>query len=170
MLVKQSIEIDAPAAKVWQVISGQFSQLAIWVLGEKSSEKFDSDTGGNIKAKDGSTARKVTLNDGTVLTETLEEYSDESMTYKYKVEGFPSFLTLAHNQWKVEKVSDNLSKFTVTMTGTFNIFPGFVMEPLFKYLLCPKLAKGMCVSTKYYVEKGEPSPEKVKEMEKASTK
>jgi Polyketide cyclase / dehydrase and lipid transport len=73
--VVETIAIDAPAAKVWQVI-GSFAALKDWhpAIAESPADK------GN----DEGSVRQLKLKNGGALTETLESYDATAMKYSYR--------------------------------------------------------------------------------------
>ncbi|MGD9658397.1 MAG: SRPBCC family protein, partial [Methylocystis sp.] len=74
--VVEKIEIDAPAAKVWEII-GNFQDLS-WHPGVAKTEG----TGGNaVDAK-----RKLTLKNGGVIDESLTKYDADGKSMSYKID------------------------------------------------------------------------------------
>ncbi|WP_031432546.1 SRPBCC family protein [Methylomarinum vadi] len=73
---KESIVIDAPPAKVWEVVK-DFDRIADWHPGVSAS----SGDGGN----EAGVARKITLENGGVLEESLDYYSDADHEYSYRL-------------------------------------------------------------------------------------
>lgn len=74
--VTETIEINAPAEKVWGVIK-EFADAHVWLPMVESSEG----EGGN---EPGAT-RVLTLGPDVKIYETLKSYNAEKMTYKYKI-------------------------------------------------------------------------------------
>lgn len=71
--VKMKEHYDADADKVWQVI-GNFQTLHDWHPMVSKSE-----------SKEGGTVRKLTLPDGSSVTETLKEHSNKARSYTYAI-------------------------------------------------------------------------------------
>lgn len=103
--VTESIEINAPANKVWAVV-GNFQDMN-WAPSVAKTEG----TGGNKPAtgsnNDGAT-RKLTLKNGGVIEEMLDAYDAEGMTYSYEI---------TKVDVKVLPVNDYSSHITVTADG-----------------------------------------------------
>lgn len=83
--VEESIEISAPPAKVWAIVK-DFAGIAEW-----SPEVQESQGDGGDKA--GGT-RTLTLKSGGVIEDSLDEYSEDEMSYGYRlakenVDAFP---------------------------------------------------------------------------------
>lgn len=102
--VEETIEIAAPADKVW-AIAKDFAGIAEW-----SPEVTKSEGSGGNKA--GGT-RTITLKSGGTLQDGLDEYSDKDMSYGYRlakenVDVFPvSFYSAS---FAVKPDGDNASK------------------------------------------------------------
>ncbi|MGY4259861.1 hypothetical protein ACVI1L_006929 [Bradyrhizobium sp. USDA 4516] len=73
--VRESIEIDAPQAKVWAVI-GNFQDMS-WLAGVTKTE---GEKGNEIGAK-----RRLTLGPGATVDEELYKYEPEMMSYSYRI-------------------------------------------------------------------------------------
>ncbi len=73
--VVETIEINAPAEKVWAKI-GNFQDMSWHPAVEKTEGQ-----GGNEKGA----ARKLTLKGGGVIEETLEKHDDGKMSYFYRI-------------------------------------------------------------------------------------
>ena len=73
--VRESIEIDAPQAKVWAVI-GNFQDMS-WLAGVAKTE---GEKGNEIGA-----TRRLTLAPGITIDEELYKYEPEMMSYSYRI-------------------------------------------------------------------------------------
>ena len=80
-----SIVIDAPAAKVWDVIKN-YNDMS-WHPGIKSVEGGSNEKG---------SVRKLTLTNGGTITEEMKSYNDKKMSYKYKITDMSSTGTIKH--------------------------------------------------------------------------
>ncbi|MBA2124639.1 hypothetical protein DLM45_00135 [Hyphomicrobium methylovorum] len=96
--VSESIEINAPADKVWAVV-GNFQDMS-WVPAVAKTEG----KGGN----DVNATRTLTLKSGGVIEETLNKYDAANHTYGYEI---------TKVDVKVLPVNDYSSKITVTANG-----------------------------------------------------
>lgn len=74
--VDESIVIDAPPAKVWEIV-GNFNGLPKWVLPVESSTATDGNQVGSI--------RTLTIKGGERLTESLEAYDAAAMSLRYRI-------------------------------------------------------------------------------------
>jgi carbon monoxide dehydrogenase subunit G len=73
--VTESVTINAAPQKVWDVIK-DFDALAKWHPAVAQSPATKGNEVGSV--------RTITLKDGGKIVETLEDYSAEKMTYKYR--------------------------------------------------------------------------------------
>ena len=73
--VRESIEIDAPPAKVWAAI-GNFQDMS-WLAGVSKTE---GEKGNEIGA-----TRRLTLGPGATVDEELYKYDADMMTYSYRI-------------------------------------------------------------------------------------
>ena len=81
-----TITIDAPAAKVWEIIKN-YDDMS-WHPAIKSTKG----TGGNEKGS----IRTLTLAHGGTITEELKSHDDSKMAYKYKITEMSSTGTIKH--------------------------------------------------------------------------
>lgn len=82
-----TLSIDAPAAKVWEVIKN-YDDMS-WHPGIKSVKGNGSNTKGAV--------RILTLQNGGTITEELKSYEDAKMAYKYKITDMSSTGTIKHS-------------------------------------------------------------------------
>lgn len=81
-----TITIDAPAAKVWEVIKN-YDDMS-WHPGIKSVKGDGSNNKGAV--------RTLTLANGGTITEELKSHDDKKMAYKYKITEMSSTGTIKH--------------------------------------------------------------------------
>ena len=82
-----TIQIDAPAAKVWEIIKN-YDDMS-WHPSIKSVKGNGSNQKGAV--------RTLTLANGGTITEELKAYEDSKMTYKYKITEMSSVGTIKHS-------------------------------------------------------------------------
>ncbi len=80
-----TITIDAPAAKVWDLIKN-YNDMS-WHPSIKSVSGGDNSKG---------SVRKLTLQNGGTITEELKSHEDAKMAYKYKITEMSSTGTIKH--------------------------------------------------------------------------
>ena len=103
--VTETIEINAPADKVWAVV-GNF-QDASWIPVVAKTEGAGDNKPASGTGNDGAT-RKLTLKGGGIVEEMLDAYDAKEMTYSYEI---------TKVDVKVLPVNDYSSHLTVTANG-----------------------------------------------------
>jgi len=103
--VTETIEINAPADKVWAVV-GNFQDMS-WVPAVAKTEGTGGNTPATGSGNDGAT-RTLTLKNGGVIQEMLDAYDAKEMSYSYEI---------TKVDVKVLPVNDYSSHLTVTADG-----------------------------------------------------
>lgn len=103
--VTESVEINAPADKVWAVV-GNFQDMS-WAPSVAKTEGTGDNKPSTGSGNDGAT-RKLTLKSGGVIEEMLDAYDAKEMTYSYEI---------TKVDVKVLPVNDYSSHITVTANG-----------------------------------------------------
>lgn len=107
--VQKQVEINAPADKVWAVV-GNFQDMS-WLPVVAKTEG----AGGNDK----DATRKLTLKDGGVVEEKLEQYDAAGLTYHYVITNVDvKILPVTNYSSKITVKADG-DKSTVTWWGAF---------------------------------------------------
>jgi hypothetical protein len=120
--VEQQIEINAPVAKVWGIIS-DFCSIKSWDPAVTACEDDKGNTPGSV--------RTITLENGQKLTEQLVKYNAEAFSYQYMMlkpnpEAFP---INTHGSFVSLKAGDN-GKTIMEWKGAFyRSFPGPTPPP-----------------------------------------
>ncbi len=156
MRVTQSVDIEAPAENVWQVIGTEFYEVGAWTTSVPRSRR----------APDGE-SRECTVAGApgiTHLTERLVGFDDATRSLSYEVvDGMPRFVSLARNSWRVQPLGPARSWVTsvaeMTMRGA-----AVVLTPLM-HLWVHRLERTVMTELKHYVEQGEPIPAKRKRLD-----
>lgn len=113
--VTETVEINAPAAKVWEAI-GNFQDMSWHPAIAKTEGK-----GGN----EANATRTLTLKDGGQINEVLMKYDPETMTYKYEmVKPDVKVIPVANYSSILTVKPDGDDKSTVTWRGAF--YRGFM--------------------------------------------
>lgn len=110
--VQESIEIDAPASEVWEIM-GDFGSADVWLPMVTSSES----EGGN---QPGATRTLILAPDVKVYEE-LKKHSDEKMSYSYKIPVNTHDVTIlpVNNYSSTISVKDSGTGSIVTWKGAF---------------------------------------------------
>ncbi len=112
--VVEKIEIDAPAAKVWEIV-GNFQDWN-WHPAIAKTEG----TGGNAA----DAKRKLTLKDGGVIDETLTKYDADGKSLSYKIDAVDVKVLPVNNYASTISVKEDGGKSVVEWKGAF--YRGFM--------------------------------------------
>lgn len=112
--VTQSIEINAPADKVWAAI-GKFQDMSWHPAIAKTEGSGDNGTGAK---------RKLTLKSGGTIDEALTSYKADTKTYAYEITAVDVKVLPVSNYSSSIRVSGEGAKSTVEWKGAF--YRGYV--------------------------------------------
>jgi hypothetical protein len=151
MQIGTSIDIDAPAEQVWQIIGPGFADVSGWASAVETSRPSGGPGPGDAPC-DGRICT-VTATGFDHLTETLTHYDPATRSLTYRAtRGMPRFVTLATNTWRVQPKPDGGSTFT--MHATVHLAGvGRAVAPLLRgYLL--RVGRRTAGDLKSYAETG----------------
>ena len=162
MTIKKEIIINKSVGDAWKVLGGQFTEVDKWASAVTHSE-------GSGKKFNGATCseRGCSTSMGG-LKEKLTKFSNESHSLSYQiVEGMPSMVKYAENNWHLSAIGDKKSKLQMRMELEISGLLGMIMQPMMKIQMS-KMGKELTEEFKYYVENGQPHPRKIKAMKKGN--
>lgn len=108
--VKESVEINAPAAKVWEKVQN-FNDLGAWHPAVAKTE-ISSGTNNQVGA-----VRQLTLQDGGKINEKLLNYNAKAMSFKYSI--IDGVLPVSNYVSTVTVKANGADKTTVVWSGNF---------------------------------------------------
>ncbi len=110
--VQESIEINAPASAVWEII-GDFGSADVWLPMVTSSESAGDNTKG--------ATRTLILGPDVKVYEELKKHSDEKMSYTYKIPVKTHDVSIlpVNNYSSTISVKDSGTGSVVTWKGAF---------------------------------------------------
>lgn len=153
MKIQETINIDAPAGKVWEVLWNQYDRACDWASTVNYSESrkvIDTEHGG----------RSCHSTWGEI-SEVIDKVDVKNMTYTYHADGLPSIMKSAVNTWKVNPVSVNTSEVSIDLE--IELAP--VPKALMSWMIVPKMKKDIIqtlVDLRYFIETGEQTVAKIK--------
>jgi ribosome-associated toxin RatA of RatAB toxin-antitoxin module len=100
MKITRTVEIQAPAEAVWEIVGTRFADIGVWATRIRSSRAIDSSPGGSLPGR----VCAVALPGVDAVEEALLTRDDAAMTLEYRGSGLPSFVADARNRWTVERV------------------------------------------------------------------
>ena len=114
MRVLRTIDIDAPADEVWQLVGPEYGDVAAWAHLVKTSSRTPSG--------DGRQCAVTGVPGVSRLVERLTSYDDADRSLSYVVDdGMPSFVRESGNTWTVEPTGPRSSR--VSATASISLTP-----------------------------------------------
>ena len=114
MRVLRTIDIDAPADQVWQLVGPEYGDVAAWAHLVETSSRTPSG--------DGRQCTVTGVPGVSRLVERLTSYDDADRSLSYVVDhGMPGFVRKAANTWRVEPTGPRSSR--VSATASFSLAP-----------------------------------------------
>ena len=162
MQFQKTQRINANIDEVWEVLAHQFADVGKWSSAVQSS-------GPNLEASipDGAeVGGRVCATDFGDLKETFTHYDEAGKTFTFEVTGMPSFITLARNRVVAAPAGANATDVSLNISMETNAI-GKVMGPMFAIKLKNTL-DAFLGELKAYVESGELSKRKQKQLAKAA--
>lgn len=162
MQFQKSIDIDAPIDRVWRVVAHEFADVGTWSSAVQSS-------GANLEAAvpDGATVGgRVCATSFGDLKETFTAYDEARHQFTFRVTGMPSYITLAQNTVTATPTGVGTTEVSLNIRMETSAV-GKVMGPMFAIKLKTTL-NTFLDELKAYVERGEVSGRKKKQLAKAA--
>ena len=158
MKISKTINIDAPADQVWDILGPNYVNAGEWA----SSVYMSHARSGTAKVEAAPVAGRVCQTSLGPFTETIEAYNAQRRHVAYSATGdkMPGFVKSLVNSWTVRSEG---SRSQVDMELTVDIaFPfNFLMGPLMR-LQFGKVLREATEELQHYAETGKPHPRKVK--------
>ncbi|MEM6782442.1 MAG: SRPBCC family protein [Bacteroidota bacterium] len=166
MNIDKTIQIDAPAARVWDILGHRFHDAGLWASAiAHSAPREAGPIAGDAPFDQNGRACDTTLGP---FRETLQHYDEQAMRYGYTAEGdtMPFFVKRLQNNWTVR--AEGPRRTTVVMEMEAQLLPVFaqLMGPLMKRQF-DKVLTETTEELKYYIEHDRPHPRKVAAMQHA---
>lgn len=151
--LKFSRNINKPIDEVWKFVIDDFANGHLWATGTTSCRK-------GLPHED---FDRVCETETGKLRDTITKVDNENHVLEFSVKGLPFFVRSVVSTWKLKKISDTQTEIVLgprievkPIIGTIAQIP---MKIAFK-----KLYSGLLDDLVIYVETGQPSPRKQKEM------
>lgn len=164
MEFKREIIIDEPIEKVWDVLGNQYGAAYKWAGGINHSNEY-----GNPKLAGAHCNNRACDTTTGKIKEVINKFDTKNYILEYEViEGFPFFVQSGSNNWKLTKQGERTKVDMHLIIKTKGLF-GTIMSPMMKIQM-NKITAGVLDDLKHYVETGNPSPTKAKELAKLAKK
>ncbi len=162
MVIEKEVIINSSIENAWKVLGIEFADAYKWSSVIKHSEAK------NRESMNGSSCseRGCDISGMGKIKERLLSFSPENHQLSYQIfEGLPGMMKYAENNWKLTSLGANKTKLEMVLKAETQGFMGAIMKPMMK-INFSKMGNGLTRDFKYYVENGQPHPEKVKAMKK----
>ena len=157
MNVIRSLNVNAPAEKLWEILAENYDRVGEW-----TSEIQASSPNPDLPVGEGRVCSTPGFGD---VKETITSYDEGRRAFGYSadISSMPFFVREIGNDWQVEAKGGDQS--VVHMHMQARLMPVFaqVMGPFLKRQMS-KSADTILEELKYYAEKGEIHPRKVKAL------
>ena len=161
-----AIFIEASVEKVWAVLAEDFAGIGKWSSGVSHSQGFGNPIGDSPYSI---RACEITAAGFDDTKEEILQIDSDSYLLRYSLfDGLPGFVKDAENVWKLESRDGGTYVSARTEMKATGIM-GFAMKGMMKGAT-RKALESMTEEIKYYIEKGEPHPNKVASEEKIASK
>ena len=161
MKIQESIEINAPANKVWDILWHNYGQVCDWASTVNKSSRRE--VAGN---KHGGRACHSAWGE---ISEIVDSVDESNMSYSYYADGLPKMMKSAKNRFSVHKQNVNTSR--VDMDIDVELAP--VPKILMGWMMVPKMKKDIkqtLVDLKHYAETDQPTEKKIESDKKFDKK
>jgi hypothetical protein len=153
MVIQKTIQVNAPASKIWEVLWDNYSQVCDWASTVNTSDKR--------KVSGNKAGGRTCVSTWGEISEIVDFLDEKNMTYKYYADGLPSMMKSAQNQWKVTSKSVNTSEVSIDLEIEFATLPKILMG----WMIVPKMKKDInqtLEDLKFFVETGKQTEAKIK--------
>jgi Polyketide cyclase / dehydrase and lipid transport len=163
--LKNHITINASATKVWRVLAHDFGNIGQWASAIPASQAV-ADLPVPEGAEVGGRVCSTAVPGFDDVQESFMYYDEQSMRFGYQAtEGRPWFLKCAESHWVVRSLGPNTSLVEARAEVDVSLFPGLFLAPLLK-LQMGRTGVHTFEELKYYVERDQVHPRKLKAQQK----
>lgn len=160
--VSREIVISVSADDLWNLIGSEFENAHVW------ASSVDHSVGKGKSEFEGATCSErycdINAKGFNKISEKLINYSNEDMNLAYQViEGMPSFITKAVNDWTVVEIDEGHSKLVMKAEFGLKGLMGSLMKGMMKRKM-ENLLDVVLNDAKVYLMTGEPSENKQDRM------
>ncbi len=158
MKISRTININAPAERVWDILGPNYTKAGDW-----ASSVYVSDARpGTPKVAAAPVAGRVCQTSLGPFTETIEAFDEGRRHVAYSATGdkMPGFVKRLVNSWTVH-TSGSMSRVQIELNADIAFPFNILMGPMMK-LQFGKVLREATEELKHYAETGKPHPRKVK--------
>jgi hypothetical protein len=168
MLTHQFI-VEAPADAVWDLVGRRFDRIGEWATAIPASVALRPAGTRPASMVDAPVAGRVCETGIRLLprvTEMIVFYDDAARTLTYQASGLPAFVATARNTWTVTPLDGRRTE--VTLHAQFDTRG--LLGALARWAVLVQVgrtSRHLAEDLRYYLEHGEPSPRKRKQLRRA---
>ena len=161
--VKESIEINTPSAKAWDIIGPNFVNIGDWGRGITKSWKNEDVTTSIEGAPAG--GRFCEVGKFGLADEKIIHYNEQNkeISWSAVISKMPGFVKNLQNELKVETITEDTCRVSTNITADLTGIGGFFMGGMIKRNM-NMLLKGFVKDWKAYAETGKVSEIKKREL------
>lgn len=162
MNIKKEILVNKSVEVAWDVLGNQFGEAYKWASGLNHSNAY-----GKPQLEGASCNNRACDTTQGKIKEVIRIFDPKQYTLAYEViEGFPFFIDTAINKWTLIP-NGKTTRVNIDFNMETKGLMGFLMKPMMKMQM-NKLLGFVLEDFKYFVENGQPSPRKMKELSKSA--
>ncbi len=152
--LKFSRNINKPIGEIWEFVIDDFTKSHRWATGTSNCRK-------GLPHED---FDRVCETESGKLMDTITKVDNENYVLEFSVKGLPFFVRSVLSSWRLTKISDTQTE--ITLGPRIEVIPviGTLAQIPMKIAL-KKLYPGLMDDLVIYIETGQPSPRKQKELE-----
>ncbi len=157
--------IEAAADAVWEVLAHQFDRVGEWatvIPSSAASEGVAANIGAPVMGRVCATGVRIVPE----IEERIVAYDEANRTLTYEGHGMPKFIKTARNRWHVQALDDRRSRVSVEATLEPCGIVGRLMY-VFLRLQLARIGPQFLGDLEHYIEHGEPSPRKRRQLRTA---
>lgn len=152
--LKFSRTIHKPIGEVWSCVFDDFANAHLWAMGTPTCRKGEPHEDFD----------RVCDTETGKLVDTITKVDKENYLFEFSVKGLPFFVRSVLSTWKLRSISANETE--ITLGPRIEVKPGIgTIAQIPMKIAFKKLYPGLLDDLATYIETGEPSTRKKKEME-----
>lgn len=155
MDLKFNRTINKPIEELWKFIIDDFAKGHLWATGTTHCRKGEPHEDFD----------RVCETETGKLMDTITRVDDENYVLEFSVKGLPFFVRSAESSWRLNRISDQQTE--LILGPKIEVKPGIgTLAQIPMKIALKRLYPGLLDDLTIYVETGQPSPRKQKELDK----